>query len=138
MCTLKPCSIYLAQRQFESQPDDYVVYLLTDNTREAAVFKCEFEQLRNGTRPILRWDVRTQETITTLQNTMVYAGRFVPFQYDHSAYLELHFPVITDNGTEVRCLANDPNTPDQIVESEWASVVISSKWHDYKQLSYTK
>lgn len=119
--------LYLAQRQFESQPDDYVVHLLTDNTREAAVFQCEFEQLRNGTRPILRWDIRTQGTVTTLQNAMVYAGRFVPFQYDHSAYLELHFPVVTDNGTEVRCLASDPNSPDQIVESEWASVIISSK-----------
>ena len=117
---------HAAQRQFESQPEDYVVYLLSDNTREAAVFQCEFNQLRNGTRPIIRWDVRTGDNTTTLQ-PIVDGGRFIPFQYDHSAFLEVHFPVESDNGTEVRCVASDPGSPDQIVESDWARVIISSK-----------
>ena len=104
-----------------------MVYLLSDDTREAAVFQCEFNQLRNGTRPIIRWNVRVGGNITTLQ-PIVDAGRFVPFQYDHSAYLEFHFPVESDNGTEVQCVASDPGSPDQIVESNWARVIISSKW----------
>ena len=103
-----------------------MVYLLSDNTREAAVFQCEFNQLRNGTRPIVRWNVRVGGNTTTLQ-PIVDAGRFVPFQYDHSAYLEFHFPVESDNGTEVQCVASDPGSPDQIVESNWARVIISSK-----------
>ena len=104
-----------------------MVHLLSGNTREAAVFQCEFNQLRNGTRPIIRWNVRVGGNITTLQ-PIVDAGRFIPFQYDHSAYLEFHFPVESDNGTEVQCVASDPGSPDQIVESNWARVIISSKW----------
>ena len=115
-----------AQRQFESQPEDYVVYLLSSNRREAAVFQCDFNKLRNGTRPVIRWDVRTGDNTITLQ-PIVTAGRLIPFQYDHSAYLQLHFPVQADNGTEVRCVASDPGRPDQIVESNWARVIISSK-----------
>jgi len=103
-----------------------VVYQLQGGAREAAVFQCEFNQLRNGIRPVLRWEVRAGGTTTTLEQTMD-AGRFVPFQYDHSATLELHFPTVADNGIEVRCLASDPGSPDQIVESDWASVIISSK-----------
>ena len=103
-----------------------MVYLLSNNRREAAVFQCEFNELRNGTRPVIRWDVCTGDNTTTLQS-IVTAGRFIPFQYDHSAYLEFHFPVEADNGTEVRCVASDPERPDQIVESNWARVIISSK-----------
>ena len=103
-----------------------MVYRLQGGAREAAVFQCEFNQLRNGIRPVVRWEVRAGGTVTPLQPTMV-AGRFVPFQYDHAAYLELHFPTVADNGTEVRCLASDPDRPGQIVESDWASIIISSK-----------
>ena len=49
------------------------------------------------------------------------------FQYDHIGYFQLHSPLELDDGSRVRCLARHPDDSSQQVESQWATISISSK-----------
>ena len=76
-------------------------------------------------RPEITWEMRRGAGPIT---TAVKGGRIFPFQYDHIGYLEIHFPSVDiDNGTEVRCVATDPERVDQTVRSNWAIGILTGR-----------
>ena len=118
----------VAQRTFVQHPQDFTVYLVQADgggtIREAAAFNCELNTLDYGTRPNITWEINNGGNISSVE----LMGRLVPFQYDHTGYLQIHSPVDGDNGSQVRCVAADPANPDDpVVESDWATVIISGK-----------
>ena len=125
-----------AQRTFSTEPQDFTVYALppppgeeaSGSSREAAAFNCEFSSLpRFGRRPVIVWEYYRASTNTSEVLNLNGSDVLSLFQYDHIGYFQLHSPTTFDDGSRVRCLARHPQDPSQQVESQWATITISSE-----------
>ena len=125
-----------ALRTFITEPQDFTVYALPAppgeeagaSSREAAAFNCEFSSLpRFGQRPIILWEYYRAGTGASEVLALNGSEILSLFQYDHIGYFQLHFPTNFDDGSRVRCLARHPQDPSQQVESQWATITISSE-----------
>ena len=127
---------HTAQRTFTTEPQDFPVYSLpplpgaesATPSREAAAFNCEFSALpRFGRRPVIVWEYESASTGNATVLDLSGSTTMSSFQYDHIGYFQLHSPKEFDDGSRVRCLARHPDDPSQQVESQWATIVISSE-----------
>ena len=125
-----------AQRTFTTEPQNFTVYALPPPSgsetgtpsREAAAFNCEFSALpRFGRRPVIVWEIEQASTGVAEVLDLSGSNTRSTFQYDHIGYFQLHTPTEMDDGSRVRCLARHPQDPSQQVESQWATITISSE-----------
>ena len=121
---------------FSTEPQDFTVYALPappgseagTSSREAAAFNCEFLALpRFGQRPVIVWEYYRASTGVTEVLNLSGSDTLSTFQYDHIGYFQLHSPTELDDGSRVRCLARHPDDSSQQVESQWATISISSE-----------
>ena len=120
--------IIIGQRTFDRHPADFTVYLLADQRRELAAFECDFGLLDYGSTPNITWEYRSSSTGTIVPLELSGSTAMVLFQYDHTGYFQLQSPTSSDDGSQVRCVATDPDSTDQVVQSNWATVIISGMY----------
>ena len=88
-------------------------------------FECTFLEIYNGAKPNITWQMIPAGG--TMMNVTESSGNTAIIQYDHTGYFQLHSPSLTNNGLQVRCVATHPDSPTEIVYSDWASAEVSSE-----------
>ena len=119
-------SLSLENRYFVQQPEiftAYIVQLAGGMGYEPITFQCELVKIFNGTKPIITWQYIDTEggdvlNYTDFENAV--NNRYI-VQYDHIGYFQVHSPTAALNGSRARCVATRPDSPTEVVYSEWAS-----------------
>ena len=132
----------LENRYFVQQPALFTAYIVPLDSGlglgyEPIAFQCELVKIFNGAKPVITWQYIETDggpilNYTDFDNGVhTKNGRYI-IQYDHIGYFQVHdhSQNSTLNGSRARCAATHPNSPTEVVYSEWGYVVLKGKCYN--------